>query len=247
MPKKDKSVTTKLKRISSGIAGFDNLIEGGLAEKSVNLVVGASGSGKTILTTQFLIEGIKKGENALYITFEEKKEEFYSNMAEFGWDLRKYEKEGKFLFLEYNPEKVQSMLDEGGGAIETMIFRSNIKRIVFDSVTAFALLFDDELKKREQALALFDMIRKWGCTSLLTLQENPLDRRKGPSSSLEFEADGIILIYFVRVADKRKRFIEILKMRGTDHSTELHEIIIHTKKGVSIGKKGSMGNNIVLD
>ena len=59
MPKKGKAPAIKLKRIKSGISGFDNLIEGGLCEKSVNLIVGTSGSGKTIFTTQFLIEGIK--------------------------------------------------------------------------------------------------------------------------------------------------------------------------------------------
>jgi circadian clock protein KaiC len=250
MSKKEKvkagKISTKIKRIESGIPGFDNLIEGGLAKKSVNLVVGTSGSGKTILTTQFLIEGIKQNENTLYITFEEKKEAFYKNMGEFGWDLTKYEKEGKFTFLEYNPEKVRSMLDEGGGAIESIIFKSKIKRIVLDSVTAFALLFEDELKRREQALALFDIIRKWGCTSLLTLQENPLDRKSGPSSSLEFEADGIILVYFVMSGVKRKRMIEILKMRGTNHSTELHEIKI-TTKGIAIGKKTKLNASCMDD
>jgi circadian clock protein KaiC len=237
MPKREKK-NFKINRIRSGIPGFDNLIEKGFIENSVNLVVGTSGSGKTIFTTQFLIEGIKNNENALYITFEEKREEFYSNMREFGWDLEKYEKEGKFVFLEYNPEKVRSMLDEGGGAIENIVIKSKIKRIVLDSVTAFALLFEDELKRREQALALFDIIRKWGCTSLLTLQENPLERKGGPSSSLEFEADGIILVYFVIEGQKRKRLLEVLKMRGTNHSTELHELKI-TSKGIVLGKKGS--------
>lgn len=241
--KTKKEINLKINRISSGIPGFDKLIEKGLSEKSVNLIVGTSGSGKTIFTTQFLIEGIKKGENALYITFEEKKEEFYRNMGEFGWDLEKYEKEGKFIFLEYNPEKVRDMLDEGGGTIESIILKSKIKRLVLDSVTAFALLFEDELKRREQALALFDIIRKWGCTSLLTLQEDPIDRKSGPSSSLEFEADGIILIYFVIDSSKRKRLLEILKMRGTNHSTEVHELKI-TTTGVVVGKKSKMSPNI---
>ena len=165
-------------------------------------------------------------------------------MKEFGWDLEKYEKEGKFVFLEYNPEKVRSMLDEGGGSIENIVYKSKIKRIVLDSVTAFALLFEDELKRREQALALFDIIRKWGCTSLLTLQENPLDRKSGPSSSLEFEADGIILMYFVMAGSKRKRLIEILKMRGTNHSTEIHEVKI-TPKGIIVGKKSSLSSAII--
>ena len=117
--RKNKPVSEKLscneERIATGIKNFDSLIEGGFEKNSTNLVVGSSGSGKTIFAVEFLIEGMKNGENCLYITFEERKDEFYANMLEFGWDLAKYEKEEKFFFLEYTPEKVKTMLEEGGG------------------------------------------------------------------------------------------------------------------------------------
>jgi circadian clock protein KaiC len=173
----------------------------------------------------------------LFITFEENKEEFYVNMKEFGWDLEKYEKNGQFHFLEYNPEKVNSMIEQGGGEIEDIVVNNKISRIVVDSITSFALLFEDELQKREAALSLFNIIRKWGATSLLTLQENPLRRDPEKSSELEFESDSIILIYFVRVGKQRKRFIEILKMRGTKHATEIHELNLKEKIGIEVTKK----------
>jgi circadian clock protein KaiC len=221
-------------RIPSGIRNFDKIIEHGFEKNSVNLVVGGSGSGKTIFAVQFLVEGINRGENVLYITFEENKKEFYSNMKRFGWDLGRDEKEGKFFFLEYSPEKVMTMLEEGGGAIEAIVIKNNIQRIVIDSITSFALLFNEELAKREAALVLFDMIRKWNCTSLLTLQEEPSNRSEGYSVSLEFEADSIILLYFTKIRGERKRFIEVLKMRGTKHSTKTYPLAI-TEQGVVIG------------
>ena len=221
-------------RIVSGIKNFDSLVEGGFEKNSVNLVVGGSGSGKTIFAVQFLVEGIKSGENVLYITFEENKKEFYANMSRFDWDLEKYEKESKFFFLEYSPEKVMTMLEEGGGAIEAIVIKNKIGRIVIDSITSFALLFNEELDKREAALVLFDMIRKWNCTSLLTLQEEPTNRNEGYSVSLEFEADSIILLYFTKIKGERKRFIEVLKMRGTKHSTKTYPLEI-TEDGVELG------------
>jgi circadian clock protein KaiC len=234
--KSEKSERKKVifERIPSGIFGFDELIQGGIEKNSVNIVVGSSGSGKTIFTMQFLMEGVKNGENTLYITFEEKKDEFFRNMSEFGWDLEKYEKEGKFVFLEYNPEKVRLMLEEGGGAIEGIVIKNKIKRIVIDSISSFILLFEEELAKREAALSLFNIIRKWDCTSVLTIQEEPSNRVDGSASSIEFEADSIILLYFVRYKAKRQRFIEILKMRGTKHSTEIHPIELG-KNGFCIG------------
>src|SRR3990167_2710794 len=122
-------------RIRTGIPKFDSLIQGGFEKDSTNLIVGGSGSGKSIFATQFLVEGMKKGEKCLYVTFEEKKEQFYSNMLDFGWDLNYYEKKGLFHFLEYSPIKVKTMLDEGGGSIESTILRNKITRVVIDSVT----------------------------------------------------------------------------------------------------------------
>ncbi len=224
----------KIIRVPTGIPGFDRLIERGVEVNSVNLIVGGSGTGKTVFSTQFLIEGLKRGEACLYVTFEETKNEFYSNAYTFGWDLTEYEKKNKFFFLEYSPEKVMAMLEEGGGEIESIVTKHNIKRLAMDSVSSFALLFNDELAKRESALVLFEMIRRWNVTSMLTLQEDAEARTVGYTTSLEFEADSIILLYFVRHQGQRKRFIEVLKMRGTNHSTKTFPLIIG-KHGVIIG------------
>ena len=221
---------TKFERVPSGISNFDHLIEGGFEKNSTNLLVGSSGSGKSIFAVQFLMEGIKKGEKCLFITFEEKKQEFYDNMIRFGWDLEKLEKKGNFVFLEYTPEKVKTMLEEGGGIIESVILRKKIARVVIDSITSFELLFEEDIEKREAALSLFSMLRKWDCTSLLTYQGDPSRERKPSSRTLEFESDSIILLYFIRGKKQRERYVEILKMRGTGHSRSIYPL--------SIGKSG---------
>lgn len=224
-------------KILTGISGFDKMAGGGFDYHSINLIAGGSGSGKTIFALQFLMQGIKKGEKVLYITFEEKKEDFYKNMKKFGWDLTRLEKAGKFMFLEYSPEKVKMMLDEGGGSIENTVLKYNIKRMVIDSITSFTLMFDKKIAKRQAILGLFDIIRKWDCTTLLTVQHNPSEAKDRGMSDSEFEADSISLLYFTKVGNRRKRFIEVLKMRGTNHSKELHEFII--SKGIQIGPPAS--------
>lgn len=223
-------------RVATGIKNFDSLIEGGFERNSTNLIVGSSGSGKSIFTVEFLIEGMKKGEKCLYITFEEGKKEFYSNMLEFGWDLAKYEKEGKFFFLEYTPEKVKTMLEEGGGIIESIVLTKNIKRIVIDSITSFELLFERELEKRESALSLFNMLSKWDCTSLLTYEGTPSPEKKVTSRVLDFESDSIVLLYFIREKKQRARYLEILKMRGTKHSLAIFPFTIE-KDGIIVSDK----------
>jgi len=233
--KKKKVKLKKVSRVPIGIKKFDKLIEGGFEYGSVNLVVGGIGSGKTIFSMEFLIEGIKRNEPCLYIAFEESKEEFYNNMKEFGWDLKKAEDSGKFTFLEYSPEKVKMMLDEGGGAIESIVIRKKIKRLVIDSISSFSLLFDEESSRRQAIISLFDILKKWDNTALLTLQKDPQIYEMGKIYPSELQADSIINIYFPNINNKRKRYIEILKMRGTKHSTEMHELTIGNK-GMEIGR-----------
>jgi len=222
-------------RVPTWIQGFDGLIEGGFGKNSTNLLVGGSGSGKSIFAMQFLIEAMKRGEKCLYVTFEEKKAQFYSNMVSLGWDLADYEKKGLLTFLEYTPIKVKTMLEEGGGAIESIILKKKVTRMVIDSITSFALLFENELSQREAALSLFGMIRSWDCTSLLTLEEDPLDKNKETSRALEFEVDSIVVFYFVRDKRERQRYLEVLKMRGTDHSKKIFPFDIE-KRGAVIKK-----------
>jgi len=222
-------------KVLTGVVNYDEMIRGGYEKNSTNLLVGGGGGGKSIFATQFLITGMKKGEKCLYVTFEERKQEFYRYMKDFGWDLEAYEKKGLFTFLEYTPIKVKTMLEEGGGEIERIILNKKVKRIVIDSITSFALLFEDELAKRQAALSLFGMIRDWDCTSLLTLEEEPLlgEARNTPKT-LEFEVDSLTFIYFLRKKGKRGRYIEVIKMRGTDHSRSVHQYEIG-QNGISVG------------
>ena len=222
-----------IERISSGIPNLDSLIEGGLKKNSINLVAGGPGTGKSIFATQFLVEGLKHGEPGIYITFEEKKDKVYEDMLKFGWDLAKCEKEGKFAFLEYTPEQVKKVLTEGGGIVEAIIEKIKAKRIVIDSVTSFALLYEDELTKKEAALALFELINKWNCTGLLTSQEDTTRKGNAISTALEFESDSIILLYHFKRKGIRKRAIEILKMRGTKIPEKTIDLEI-TEKGIKI-------------
>lgn len=220
-------------RVPTGIPHFDFLIGGGFEKDSTNLLVGNSGSGKSIFAVQFLVEGMKKGEKCLFITFEEKKKQFYENMKVVGFDLDAFEKKGLFTFLEYSPIKVKTMLEEGGGSVESVILGEKISRIVIDSITSFALLFEDELSKREAALSLFGMIRNWNCTALLTIEDDPLAGRDFTSRTLEFEADSIVVLYFIRRKSERERYVEIIKMRGTKHSSKLYKFSI-SERGVMV-------------
>lgn len=238
--RKIKVIGKEIGRVSTGIKELDKITKGGFINGSTNLIVGGTGSGKSILALQFLIEGMKRGENCLYVAFEERKEDFYNNALSLGWNLSNLEKKGKFHFLQYTPEKVKTMLEEGGGIVETIVLTKNIKRIVIDSVTSFELLFEEDTKKRAAVLMLFNMLSKWNLTSLLTYERDPVIDKKITSRALEFESDSIIYLYLLRIKDKRERFLEVLKMRGTNHSNNIYPLRL-SKGGFKISLKPFSG------
>ena len=226
----------KPERIPVDIPGFDSLIQGGFKRKSINLVAGPAGSGKTIFAIQFLVDGIIRfKEPGIYVTFEEKKDKLYEDMLGFGWDLAKFEKAGMFIFLEYTPEQVKKVLVEGGGTVDAIIEKMNAKRLVIDSITSFVLLYQDELTRKEAALALFELISKWNCTAILTAQEKFMNRDT-LEAELEFELDSIILLYHVKLKGGRRRAIEVLKMRGTKIPDQTYALDI-TTKGIVVNPK----------
>lgn len=227
-------------RVATGISILDAVIEGGIEKNSVTFVAGSAGSGKSIFSAEFIYNGITKYNQAgLYICFEEKKERFFRHMARFGWDFKKLEKEKKLVFLEYTPEQVKKMIEEGGGTVESIMSKLNIQRLVIDSVTAYSLLFKDEVLKKEAALSLFELLRGWNVTSIVTgeIDEEDLERQK--TGDMQFEADAVILLYFIKEQNIRKRALEILKMRGTKHAKRIFPMDI-TNNGIEISQSGAV-------
>ncbi|MBS3067216.1 hypothetical protein J4450_00820 [Candidatus Micrarchaeota archaeon] len=220
-------------RIKSGIAGFDELTGGGIEERSVILIRGGTGTGKTIMCLQYLYTGAAKyNEPSLFLSFAESKESIYSHGLKFGWDLKELEKKKKFTFVRYAPHEIVKVMEEGGGTIRDTIESIGAKRLVIDSLSAYALLFENEYKANQSILNLFEMLHAWNCTTLVT-SEKPVDPYILDSERLGFLTDGIINLYYLRKDNRRKRSLEVLKMRNTNHSDKLFNFMIG-KNGVAI-------------
>ncbi|MBI2130321.1 hypothetical protein HYU10_00980 [Candidatus Woesearchaeota archaeon] len=208
-------------RIHSGIPGLDEVMEGGFRKNKINLIAGGAGCGKSIFCMQFLIEGIRKhGENGVYISFEETEDNILKDFGRFSWDIQKLIKERKLAILYYSPEQVDKVLKVGGGSVRDAIESISAKRIVLDSLTAFTLLYENPLDKRKALIRFVEAVEKWGVSALVTSEQEP-DPDKHHSTILEFEVDGVILLYNIRKGDIRERSLEVFKMRGTRHSPKI--------------------------
>src|SRR6185295_13060739 len=149
-------------RAMTGVPGLDDVLAGGLSPRHVYLLEGSPGTGKTTIATKFLLAGAEKGEQGLYITLSETKDELREGAASHGWVI-----DGKIEIFELvppetllDPDKQQSLLyssDLELGETTKMIFevieRVKPKRIVLDSLSEIRLLAQNSLRYRRQILA----------------------------------------------------------------------------------------------
>jgi circadian clock protein KaiC len=202
-------------RKSTGIANLDNLIQGGLKEKSIILLEGDAGSGKSTLAVHYMLAGINAGESCIYMSVEESKESFYENMDIFGFGLEDVEKSGKMFFYECNPQKLKDFLEKGTIGVEEKIAEMHAKRLILDSLSAFIMLYESEAKQRTAVHKLLEKMRSWGLTTIIIEEASP--NQSGNWAS--YLVDGWIRLYNKKVGRERIRSLEVLKMRGTKHDT----------------------------
>lgn len=228
---------SKLERISTGVPGLDSLIEGGIPKGSTLMVVGNSGSGKTILCSHFLYDGLTaKEEKGLYISFSESKAQFYANIKTLGMDFDKFERQTKFAFLDFaslTKDGIQDALEEILATIRTI----NPKRVVLDSFSAISLAFEHQSEARTTIHVLLGKIlRSEGITSILVM-EIPYGKVNMGSGIEESVVDGIIQLDH-REDNVLPIILRVLKMRGTSINREPHVCTIRKNGMILYCKQG---------
>jgi circadian clock protein KaiC len=209
-------------RIKTGVPGLDEIIGGGIPKGNLVVVSGDPGSGKTCLCLEFLYFGaVKYGERGIFVSLEESEEQIRKIASSFGWDFKELsdKKLVEIIAVElYDFDKLSDM-------IEDLIRRMEAKRLVIDPGVIFRLYFERELEARKRILTLGKMLKKSGCTAIIT-NEISLDKSSSLFGLEEYVADGVILLYHTRLEDMFSRSVGVLKMRGTKISEKLHPIRI---------------------
>lgn len=247
-----------LAKVPTGIPGFDVFSEGGLPEGRTTLISGTAGSGKTIFVSQFLAEGIKQGQNGVFVTFEESPKMMRKNLRGFGWDIQQWEDEGKWLFVDASPLDLNLPLVSGEYDLDPLISRLtyaikqvNAKRVAMDSLGTIFSYVPDPSQVRSVLFRLARVLHEMEITSVLT-SERTTDY--GEISRLgveEFVADNAIVMRNALVEERRRRTIEILKFRGVPHQHGEFPFTILAERGIviipfstDVGKRISFSDRI---
>ncbi len=205
-----------MKRRATGIPGMDGMLSGGFPSPSTILLAGAPGTGKTTFSVQSLFHAAKNGERGLYITA----------ISEPAWLVQNFLSSFEFYDRELIDREVVNFTDLGQtmmkrpdlimDTIIKTIEKYNPDRVVIDPITPIRDLLQWRGEMREFMHELFAYLKGLNIVSLITAELSYDDI----TGSLEgYMADGLIVLSYPEVNGVRRKLLEILKMRGTDHTT----------------------------
>lgn len=220
-----------MERISTGVPGLDEILKGGLRRGASVLVVGAPGTGKSILGLQFIYQGAKNNEPGLYLTAEENVSSLRDYAKSLGFDLEKYEKKGMITLLE------QKLMDGKTLSIQVpfeIIRKKKIKRVVLDSLTYFHYIYStDILEFRKGVLGFLEEMKKLGISFLATSEKETSDIDAFIYQPHDFLFEGLILLVKIRKGATFERALSVAKMRGQEHLLDIFPLKI-TEGGMKV-------------
>jgi circadian clock protein KaiC len=228
-------------RVSTGIAGLDDMLGGGLPRASSTVIQGATGTGKTLIGLQFLLEGARRGEPGIHFTLEETADQLRGIAQGFGWDLRELENRGRFSFRYVSPVELSTdaFLDRARQLIEQI----GAKRAVLDSLTSMALGVASERRFKELVYAMTKHFRAQFVTLNLNMDiADLLGSAQLSGYGISFAADNVIQLKYVELEGRLERGISVLKARGVRHATDVRRMSFK-ENGIEVGEpfKGLRG------
>jgi circadian clock protein KaiC len=220
-------------RIPSGNAELDELCGGGFFRDSIILVTGATGCGKTLMTTEFIAGAIEQQERCLLLAFEESRDQLFRNAQGWGVDFESMEKAGLLRVVCVYPESYG--LEDHLIAIKKAVEEFQPNRMAIDSLSALERI--STLKGyREFVIALTSFIKHREVAGLFTATTpSLLGGQSVTEAHISTITDSIILLRYVELVGEMRRGITVLKMRGSAHDKEIREFTIDSQ-GMHIGR-----------
>jgi circadian clock protein KaiC len=225
------------KRLSIGVPALDEMMGGGIPEGDSLLIAGSSGTGKSLLATQFIAAGLRVGEPGIVAVFEERPDEYAERASSFGMDLNTSRQEGSLEIIYLRP--LDLSVDEMMQELIDVVQRTGAKRLVIDSLAGFEMALAPGFRAdfRESLYRMIFALTGIGITILSTLEMEE-EFTKFPFSSylISFLTDDIIRMRYVEIDGQLRRIMMVVKMRGAAHSKDIREYDI-TSEGIEIAER----------
>lgn len=232
-----KPARLSIRRLSTGIEKLDAMLGGGIPEGNSVLVAGSSGTGKSVLATQFIAEGVQQGEPGIVAVFEEQPQEYARRAATYGLDLTTPQQDGRLNILYLRP--LDLSVDETLHEVLDAVEKIGARRVVIDSLAGFEMALAPAFRQdfRESLYRMISALTGIGVTILSTVElpETFTDLLFSPHA-ISFLTDDIIRLRYVEIEGQLRKILVVVKMRGGNHSKDICEYEI-TSEGMKIGTR----------
>lgn len=233
-------VDTEKRRIPTGVAALDEMLCGGLPQGHSLLAIGPTGCGKTILGSTFLRAGVERGEKGVMLCFEKGTARLRNA------ELAAMVQEGQVAVIE--SRRVDLTVEEFEEALMEAIDRTGARRVVIDSLSEFSLYLAPECRRdlRDGIFHILSSLAKRGVSALVTtgLDERTLNMNHA-RADIAYLTDAIVAMRYAEVDGHVRRYIGIVKVRGSNHSNELREYRI-TDEGIEIDPLPAQVNGVLF-
>jgi circadian clock protein KaiC len=227
-----KSRPSRRPRLSTGSPELDGMVGGGIPQGDSVLVAGASGTGKSALSTQFIAEGLKHGDRGIMAVFEERPDDVIRRAKHLGQDLETAERDGKLKLLYLRP--LDLSIDESLQAILDAVREVGAKRLVIDSLVGFEMALAPGFRTdfRESLYRMMASLTNTGVTVLSTVElDESFTEFRFSHYMVSFLADDIVRLRYVDIDGVLRRILTVVKMRDSNHSKDIREYEI-TNRGL---------------
>ncbi len=234
-----------LPKVATGVAGLDDILEGGLPKGRTTLVSGGPGTGKTVLALEFVYRGAVAGEPGIIVAFEEEADAVRQNAASLGWDLARLEQAGQIFLMEARLDadvvlsghfNLKGLLAIIGGQAASM----GARRIVIDALDVLLEVFDDPVRQRSEVYALHRWLADNGFTSILTMKTSPSGELLPRYGFLDFLVDCSVYLD-QRISEQvSTRRLRVIKYRGSGFGRNEYPYAV-TQDGMKLVPTSTVG------
>ena len=217
----------------SGIDQLDALVGGGLDYGTSTLIVGPSGSGKSTLAMQYVHSAIERGEQALFISFDETERVFHERALGLGWDFRTAVERGNLTFKQVDPAELSP------GELAATVARAveaGAEVVVLDSLTGYQHAMPEEQFLLLQMHELLTYLNQQGVLTFVILAQSGMVGQMQSPVDMTYLSDTVLMMRFFEAEGEIRRAISVLKKRTGSHETAIREMRIHPA-GIDVGEK----------
>lgn len=220
-------------QVKSGVDALDELLRGGIERGSSVLVLGPAGAGKSLLTYQYAMAAIKRGEKAAIFQFDEELNLLMDRVEKLGMDMRTLRESGKLHIEQIDAAELSP--GEFASRVRAMVDRAQAKTVIIDSLNGYQAAMPDESSLVLHVHELVQYLNRQGATTFLTVAQHGLVGEMKSPVGVTYLSDTVIMLRYFEAAGQVRRALSVIKKRTGEHEDTIRELKIDAR-GINVGQ-----------